>query len=160
MQSIDSIETYPYGTSKDLVCEKEEIKCNNIIKKIQKWLTLMLLQKKRKENNPDWPQIPDHSFRILIIGCSGSGKRNSSFNLINQQSDIDKIYLYAKGLYEASSIKFSLINEKVQVLRILMILKLFLNTQMIWMIFIKILKNTIQIRNVKYWSYLMTWLLT
>ena len=36
MQSIDSIETYPYGTSKDLVCEKEEIKCNNIIKKIQK----------------------------------------------------------------------------------------------------------------------------
>ena len=108
----------------------------------------MLLQKKRKENNPNWPQIPDHSFRILIIGCSGSGK--SSFNLINQQSDIDKIYLYAKGLYEASSIKFSLINEKVQVLRILMMLKLLLNTQMIWMIFIKILKNTIQIRNVKY----------
>ena len=57
----------------------------------------MLLQKKRKENNPDWPQIPDHSFRILIIGCSGSGK--SSFNLINQQSDIDKIYLYAKNPY-------------------------------------------------------------
>ena len=32
MQSIDSIETYPYGTRKDLVCRKEEIKCNNIIK--------------------------------------------------------------------------------------------------------------------------------
>ena len=32
MQSIDSMETYAYGTSKDLVCEKEEIKCNNIIK--------------------------------------------------------------------------------------------------------------------------------
>ena len=32
MQSIDSIETYAYGTSKDLVSEKEEIKCNNIIK--------------------------------------------------------------------------------------------------------------------------------
>ena len=30
MQSIDSIETY--GTSKDLVSEKEVIKCNNIIK--------------------------------------------------------------------------------------------------------------------------------
>ena len=43
MQSIDSIETYAYGTSKDLVKEKEEIKCNNIIKR---WLTLMLLQKK------------------------------------------------------------------------------------------------------------------
>ena len=32
MQSIDSIETYAYGTNKDLVSEKEEIKCNNIIK--------------------------------------------------------------------------------------------------------------------------------
>ena len=32
MQSIDSIETNGYGTRKDLVSEKEEIKCNNIIK--------------------------------------------------------------------------------------------------------------------------------
>ena len=32
MQSIDSIETYAYGTRKDLVIEKEDIKCNNIIK--------------------------------------------------------------------------------------------------------------------------------
>ena len=31
MQSFDSIETYPYGTNKDLVSEKEEIKCNNVI---------------------------------------------------------------------------------------------------------------------------------
>ena len=31
MQPIDSIETYAYGTSKDLVCEKEEIKCSNTI---------------------------------------------------------------------------------------------------------------------------------
>ena len=31
-QSIDSIETYAYGTSKDVVCKKEEIKGNNIIK--------------------------------------------------------------------------------------------------------------------------------
>ena len=33
MQSIDSIEIYAYGTSKDLVSEKEGIKCNNIIKR-------------------------------------------------------------------------------------------------------------------------------
>ena len=32
IQSIDSIETYAYGTSKDLVREKEEIKCNSTIK--------------------------------------------------------------------------------------------------------------------------------
>ena len=31
--SINSIETYAYGTSNDLVSEKEEIKCNNIIKR-------------------------------------------------------------------------------------------------------------------------------
>ena len=32
MQSIDSIETYAYGTSKYLANEKKVIKCNNIIK--------------------------------------------------------------------------------------------------------------------------------
>ena len=32
MQSINSIETYAYGTSEDLVSEKEAIECNNIIK--------------------------------------------------------------------------------------------------------------------------------
>ena len=32
MQSIDSMETHAYGASKDLTSEKEEIKCNNIIK--------------------------------------------------------------------------------------------------------------------------------
>ena len=36
MQSIDSTETYAYGTSKDLVSEKEQIKCNNIIKRYKK----------------------------------------------------------------------------------------------------------------------------
>ena len=41
------------------------------------------------------------SIRILIIGGSGSGKRNALWNLINNQSDIDKTYLYAKDPYEA-----------------------------------------------------------
>ena len=49
----------------------------------------------------NWPYIPDHSYRILIIGGSGSEKTNASSNLINNQPDIDKIYLYAKDLYEA-----------------------------------------------------------
>ena len=35
MKSIDSIETYAYGMSKDLVSEKEEAKCNNIVKQIK-----------------------------------------------------------------------------------------------------------------------------
>ena len=32
IQSIDSIETYAYGTSKELIYKNEEIKLNNIIK--------------------------------------------------------------------------------------------------------------------------------
>ena len=38
---------------------------------------------------------------MLIIGGSGSEKTNSLLNLINNQPDIDKIYLYAKDPYEA-----------------------------------------------------------
>ena len=52
------------------------------------------------EHNPKWPYIPDHPYRILIIGSSGSGKTNALLNLINNQPDIDKIYLYAKNPYE------------------------------------------------------------
>ena len=36
MQSMGLIETYAYGTSKDLVSKKEEIKCNNIIKRYKR----------------------------------------------------------------------------------------------------------------------------
>ena len=53
------------------------------------------------EHNSKWPYIPDHPYRILIIGGSGSGKTNALLNLINSQPDIDKIYLYAKDPYEA-----------------------------------------------------------
>ena len=47
MKPTDSIERYAYRTSfwfsKDLVSNKEEIKCSNIIKRYRKWLTLMML---------------------------------------------------------------------------------------------------------------------
>ena len=54
----------------------------------------------KPEHNPNWPYIPDHPYRILIVGGSGSGKANALLNLINNQSDVDKIYLYAKDPYE------------------------------------------------------------
>ena len=47
------------------------------------------------------PYTPDHPNRILIIGGSGSGKTNVLLNLIENQPDIDKIYLYVKDPYEA-----------------------------------------------------------
>ena len=54
----------------------------------------------KTKHNLNWPYIRDHPYRILIIGGSGSVKTNALFNLINNQPDIDKIYLYAKDLYE------------------------------------------------------------
>ena len=58
------------------------------------------INKNKTSHNPNWPYIPDHPYRILIIGGSGTGKTNALLNLINNQQDIDKIYLYAKDPYE------------------------------------------------------------
>ena len=69
-----------------------------------------------KEHNPNWPEILDHLYRILIVGGSGSGETKALFNRINHEQDIDKFYLYAKDLN---------LNDSKS--------------------FIKILKNTIQI---------------
>ena len=54
-----------------------------------------------KEHNPNWPQVADHLYQLLIIERSVSGKTSSLFNLISQQSDIDQIYFYAKNPFEA-----------------------------------------------------------
>ena len=59
------------------------------------------INENRTEHNKNWPYIPDHPYRILIIGGSGSGKTNVLLNLIEKQPDIDKIYLYAKDPLEA-----------------------------------------------------------
>ena len=76
MQSIDLIETKAYVT-------KEII----------------------KERNLNWLQIPDHPYRILITGGSGSRKTNLLLNLIDHQHGIDKLYLYAKNLSEGKDRK-------------------------------------------------------
>ena len=54
----------------------------------------------KTDHNENWPYIPDHSYRIFIIGGSGSGKTNLLLNVIENEPDIDKVYLYAKGPYE------------------------------------------------------------
>ena len=60
-----------------------------------------IINENNKKYNKKWPYIPDHPYRILIIGGFGSRKTNTLRNLINEQRDIDKIYLYAKDLNES-----------------------------------------------------------
>ena len=62
-----------------------------------------------KKHNEKWPYIPDHPYRILIIGSSRSGKTNALFHLISQQHYIDKIYLYAK---DSSKVKYEFFVKK------------------------------------------------
>ena len=51
--------------------------------------------------NRNWPYIAYKPCIILIIGGSGCGKTNVLLNLIENQPDICKIYLYAKYPHEA-----------------------------------------------------------
>ena len=52
-------------------------------------------------------------YRILRVGGSGSGKMNSSFNLINCKPNIDQIDLYAKDPYKS---KYRLIINKREII--------------------------------------------
>ena len=71
------------------------------------------VRENKTEHNPNWPHTRDKPYIILITGGSGSGKTNVFLNLIDNQPDIDKIYLYAKGLYEAKYQYLIKISEKV-----------------------------------------------
>ena len=53
MHSIDSIETYAYGMSKDLVSEKEVIKCSNIINSTKMIDLNDVIKENIKEDNPN-----------------------------------------------------------------------------------------------------------
>ena len=67
-------------------------------------------KEKIKEHIPNWLELSDHPYRISITGDSPFVKSIPLFNLINQQGDIYKIYIYAKRPYEA---KYKLlINER------------------------------------------------
>ena len=67
----------------------------------------------KTKHNSNWPYIPDHPYRILIVGGSGSGKTIALLNLISHQPDSDKIYLYAKNPFEAKYEYLINICEKV-----------------------------------------------
>ena len=92
---------------------------------------------------------------MLITGGSGSGKKKSLFNLINHQAEIDKRYLYTKDPYQ---VKYKFLIKKCKdvgtkhfndskafIEYSKRILRLLLDTRIIWMVLIKILKNTTEI---------------
>ena len=62
-----------------------------------------------KEQNLNCPEIADYPYRILINGGSGSGETNAKLSLINNEPDIDKIYLFAKDPCE---VKYQLLINK------------------------------------------------
>ena len=50
-------------------------------------------------HNPNWSYIPDHPYRILIIGLSGSGKTNVLSNLININDQILTKFIYTSKIH-------------------------------------------------------------
>ena len=109
-----------------------------------------VIKDKIKKHNPYWSETPDYPYRIVIVVDSGSRKTNSLFNLISQQPDVDKMYLYAKDPYET---KYQFLNNKGESTgwNIFLILKPLLKTRIIWMKFMNTLKNTTaNKKNIKY----------
>ena len=95
-----------------------------------------------KEHNEKWTYIPDHLYRTLTTSGSGSGKTNALLNLIKEQDDIDKIYLYAKDLSEPKY-EFLIKKHKDVGIKYCNDLLHLLSVQTQWMTFIRILMTTI-----------------
>ena len=95
--------------------------------------------------NKRWPYIPDHLYRMFIIGASVTEKTNALLNLIKEQDSdelIHKIYLYAKDLNEP---KYQfLINKREEAEMYLNDLRHLQNSQILWMMFTVILMITMQ----------------
>ena len=50
----------------------------------------------KTKHNKNWPYIPDHSYRMLMIGGSGWGKTSVLLNLIKEEDHIDKMLCVQK----------------------------------------------------------------
>ena len=63
-------------------------------------------------HNPNWPCIPDHPFRILIIAGSGSDKNNVLLNLKKLNDQIPIKFTYMQKIHSTQSINCLSIEEK------------------------------------------------
>ena len=111
-----------------------------------------------KVNNLNWPEIPNHSYKILVVGGSRSEKTNVLVNLIDHELNIDKIYWCANDPYEVKY-QFLINKRECTGLKYLSDSKAFTeywnNTNDIYK---KILKNTNQIKHEKLCLFLIIWL--
>ena len=78
LQTFDKMKTYAYGTSAFKICESEFRKNS----KIQMINFDDYANENKTELNLKWPYIPDHPYRILIIGGSGSRTMKTLITLI------------------------------------------------------------------------------
>ena len=101
------------------------------------------INENNKKHNEKWPYIPDHPYIILIIGGSGSEKTNTLLNLINEQHDIDEVYLYARDLNEPKY-KNLIKKRKDEGIKHLNDPNAFIECSMRWMMFMRIFKIIIQ----------------
>ena len=67
------------------------------------------------KHNPNWSEIPDHSYMNmkLLVGGSGFGKKHALLNLIYHKPDIDK-YFYPPKIHINRNINCELTKKKVQ----------------------------------------------
>ena len=103
-----------------------------------------ITNKNSNKHNENWPYIPDHLYRILITGCSGSGKTIALLNLINEQNDIDKIYLCAKDLSEPKY-EYLIKKRKNTWINYLNDSNALLSVLILWTIFMRILMSISQV---------------
>ena len=108
-----------------------------------------IVNENKIKHNKNWPYIPDHPYRILIIWGSGSGKTNTLLNLVENQPDIDKICLYAKDPYE-SKYQYLINKREGAGINHFNDIKLLLSIQMTCVRFTKILIIITQIEKIKF----------
>ena len=59
-----------------------------------------------KEHNPNWREIPDHLYWLLITGGSRSGKANALLDLINHEQILIK-FIYMLKIYMKQKINWN-----------------------------------------------------
>ena len=65
-----------------------------------------------KKHNPNWSEIPDYPYKILIVGGCRSGKTNVLLTLISHQPDNEMMSLCTKDPFEA---KYQLLINKREI---------------------------------------------